>query len=415
MNASRDVSSSHPMTPNALGSQGSHTGLYLAQLDLSEPHLLGVAAKIDAQMKALRDLPGSIELLFPSKGSIRRGETIATILGQGRWGRRLAHYVFFHLIAAKHARDVDYVYLRYQRSSPALLGLLRSIRRSNPRAVVLVELPTYPYDDELGSTMRGRIFSRLDRLWRGRVFRYVDRVVTFSSNSKIFGTTTIQTENGVASREFPLSRPSPPCPTLRLVGVANLSYWHGYDRVIEGLRHYYTHGGTRNVEFDIVGVGAELEPLKELAKRGGIESRVRFHGPLCGDELSDLLANCHVGISCIALHRKTASTSDLKSREYCARGLPFVIGYSDRDFPGGFQFAHHVPPDDSALDIGGIVDFYEELLRHQDYRLRMRQYAEQHLDWSVKMEPVLAVLRQLLSERAAADATNMRAIAMESR
>lgn len=384
------------MTRNPQRNQGPPTGLYLAQLDLSQPHLLGVAAKIHAQMEALRDLPGSMELLFPSEGGIRRGETLVKEYGSGRLARRLAHYVFFHFVAARHASEVDYVYLRYQRSSPALLGLLRSIRRSNPNAVILVEVPTYPYDDELSSTMRSRIFSMVDRIWRARVFRRVDRVVTFSSSEKIFGAPTIQTENGVESRAFPLSQPPPPWPTLRLVGVANLSYWHGYDRVIEGLSQYYARGGTRDIQFEVVGTGVELEPLKDLARRGGVEGRVHFHGPLRGDELSDLLGRCHVGISCIALHRKTASTSDLKSREYCARGLPFVIGYADRDFPRDLEFALQIPADDSALDIDGVIDFHERLLGRPDYGECMRRYAKQHLDWSVKMRPVLATLRELL-------------------
>lgn len=375
------------------------SGVYVARLDLFQPHLLGVAKKVRAQVAALAGMPSSIDLVFPSEGAIVCGDQVVKSYGKGPLMRRFAHYAAFYRFATRCALRSDYVYLRYQGASPALLKMLRTIRRKNPECVIIVELPTYPYDREVLDTLRGRLWLLVDKMMRARVFKSVDRIVTFSGNDQIFGVPTIRTQNGADVRAHEPLPPHNPAPEVRLVGIANLSYWHGYDRVISGLGRYYANQGERNVHFDVVGNGRELQNLKDLAKREGVENRVHFHGPLRQDALSDLLAQCHIGISCIALHRKGSDTTDLKSREYCSRGLPFVIGYADQDFPAGFEFAHHIPSDESELDIDAVISFHERLVaKHPHYPTQMHAYAERHLDWKVKMRPVLDALLAIVGQ-----------------
>lgn len=41
---------------------------------------------------------------------------------------------------------------------------------------------------------------------------------------------------------------------IRLIGVAQLAFWHGYDRIITGLAEYYKNSSnSKAVYFDIVG------------------------------------------------------------------------------------------------------------------------------------------------------------------
>jgi glycosyltransferase involved in cell wall biosynthesis len=381
-----------PNVPEAVECRQVH-GVYVARLDLLLPHLLGVAAKVRAQADALRALPGTIAILHPSNGEIRSDGSTLKRYGKGGLWRRLVHYWFFYEMAAVQARDSDFIYLRYQGASPSLVRLLRRVRRENPSIAIFVEIPTYPYDFAV-ATVRARVLLAVDKAWRRKAFALVDRIVTFSRHGRIFGVPTIQTDNGVDVDAFPLSRSPSRTGPLRLAGVANVSYWHGYDRVIAGMANYFRNGGARDVHFDIIGDGHDLQQLKDLAASEGLGDRVHFHGARRGQELSDILARCHVGISCIALHRKGSDTSDLKSREYCARGLPFVIGYHDRDFPADFPFAHQVSTDDAPVDIGQVEGFYHRLQANRPgYPEEMREFAERHLTWKVKMQPVLDALR----------------------
>ena len=377
------------------------SGLYVARLDLHAPHLLGVAAKVRAQRDALSERLGPVGVVFPSEGSIWRDDQAVREFGKGSTWHRLVYYVFFYFVVAGLARGADFLYLRYQGASPFFLSMLWLARRHDPSIVIVVEIPTFPYDDA-AITLRAKALLLVDRMWRRLAFRYVDRVVTFSGDDRIFGVPTVRTTNGVDVEGIAPLEPRVPGPELRLVGVANVSYWHGYDRIVLGLRDYYARGGRMDVTFDVVGTGADLPALKALVEQSGLQDRVRFHGSLRGRALDDLLGTCQVGISCVALHRKRSDTSDLKSREYCARGLPFVIGYADRDFGGDLPFVHHVARDDTPIDIAALLDFHARLVaEHPMYRARMRGFASERLTWREKMRPVVDMLLALLAGKRA--------------
>lgn len=373
-------------------------GAYIVRLDLAQSHLAGVADKIRAQIAALETLPAKVDLLYPSGcGVMRNLERIANF-GSGRWGKRLAYYLFFYPTVAARRDALDFIYVRYQGSSPLFHWMLWRLRRRNPGLAVFVELPTYPYETE-AVTLRERFMGLTDRASRGWLARHVDRIVTFSRADRIFGVATVPTDNGVDVAALQVL--TPPAGTgLRMLGMANLSFWHGYDRVVDGLRYYYAAGGEMDISFDIVGVGTEFDSLQARVREAGLQGRVRFWGARRGSELDSIMADCHVGISSIGMHRLNVDTSNLKSREFCARGLPFAIAYDDRDFPGELPFVFHAPANDEPLDIAALAAFYDRLRSsHPDYPAQMRSYAERRLTWRAKMQPVIATLRQLQPDR----------------
>lgn len=379
-------------------------GAYLARVDLTEPHLSGVAEKIRAQVAALQEFPADVDILHPAGGAILRNGAVATSYGEGALWKRLVHYFLFHAWVGANLRGLQFLYIRYQGCSPVFLRMLGRLRRANPGLVILLELPSYPYHSE-STTLRQKLLSLLDRASRGSLHRHVDRIVTFSGEQRIFGIPTIRTDNGVDVASLTLLPRPPAGDGLRLFGLANLSFWHGYDRVIAGLADYRARGGQRDIQFDIVGTGAELQRLQDQSRQAGLEDVVHFWGPRRGRELDDIVARAHVGISSIGMHRLDVDTSNLKSREFCARGLPFLIGYEDRDFGPGLPFVFRVPADDSAVDVAELAAGYDRLCQsHPDYPRVMRDYAEKGLTWQAKMQPVAMALRGLLAPRREASA-----------
>jgi glycosyltransferase involved in cell wall biosynthesis len=378
------------------------SGVYIARLDLTQQHLAGVAAKIRGQIAALESLPARIELIHPANGSILINGQPWKTYGSGKFTKRWTYYFHFYLALASRPGPLDFVYIRDQGCSPLFLWMLRQLRRRHPGIVILIELPSYPFYTGPMS-MRERVFSIVDRSTRGLLRYYVDRIVTFSQEKSIFGIETIVTDNGVDVTGVRVLSKPPESDGLRLLGLANLSFWHGYDRVIAGLAEYRSQGGSREVCFDIVGSGSELARLQSLSAELGLNECVRFLGPRNGAELEDVLSQSHVGISSIGMHRLTVDTSNIKSREFCARGLPFVYAYEDRDFNPNLHFVLRLPADESAIDIGEIVRFFD-LLRatRPNYALEMHDYAERSLTWHAKMQPVIDVLssaRRNLADR----------------
>lgn len=184
--------------------------------------------------------------------------------------------------------------------------------------------------------------------------------------------------------------------TLHILCVANVSRWHGLDRLLQGLA---TYSGTPRVVLHIAGGGAELPTLQKMVNDLGISDRVVFHGFLTGNALDVLFDQCHIAVGSLGIHRKgLTQTSELKAREYCARGIPYVIAVSDPDFPTDFPYILHLPADESPIDIKSILAFAKDVCTDPEHPQKMRSFAEEHLDWSMKMKELGDFLKNLVGE-----------------
>lgn len=383
----------HPQTYLAHRMAEMARGAYIARLDLAEPHLSGVARKIASQRAALDRAGLGTTLYALHHGAIMAdGRALRPVTG-GHVARRLAHYRHFWRETGRDLDGAAFLYIRFQGAGPGLLGLLSEFRTRSPHAPILLEMPTWPYREERRG-VRQHALGVVDDLYAPRLKRYVDRVVTFSRRPEILGIPAITTQNGVDVAALSLV-PGPPLEgPLRLVGVANLGVRHAYDRIIEGLKAYADETGRRDVVFDIVGAGAQKPELEALVALRDLSDIVCFAGPMSGDALDHRMAQAHFGVSALGMHRISAETSDLKSREYCARGLPFITANADDDFPPGLSFVLKIPPNDDPVDIAALLKWYRDLRDScETSPAVLRAYAEAHLTWDAKMAPVIDWLR----------------------
>ncbi len=221
-----------------------------------------------------------------------------------------------------------------------------------------------------------------------------DEITDYYAARSHYGPKHITVENGIDNNLVRLRSPPPfNGRSLKLLTVANISKWHAFDRLIKGVADY---SGPVEIELHIVGDGLAKENLMKLAEKLNIQSKIHFHGFLSGDELDRQFSECHIAIGSLGLHRNgLREATPLKSREYCARGIPFIKSYIDPDFPDGFPYVLNCPPDDSNIDVTSIVDFAERTYKGMDHNVRMRDYAIKCLDWNVKMQKLDKFLRSL--------------------
>ena len=93
-----------------------------------------------------------------------------------------------------------------------------------------------------------------DKVFRKTLAKHVNAIVTFSDYHRIFGQRTIQISNGVDFDSIPLKKMlSKNTSVIHLLGVAEVHYWHGYDRLIDGLGKYYQNPANTTVFFHIAG------------------------------------------------------------------------------------------------------------------------------------------------------------------
>jgi hypothetical protein len=131
-----------------------------------------------------------------------------------------------------------------------------------------------------------------------------------------------------------------------------------------------------------------------MARDLGVAHRVHAHGRQPVSALDPHYARAHIGIGCLAPHRKgLQQLSALKHREYALRGIPMVIGGEDEDFPASLPWLRVVPADESPISPRALRAFalgWTEARR----RAQIRAWAEAHLSWTAKMPPLMTFLRE---------------------
>ena len=261
------------------------------------------------------------------------------------------------------------------------------------------------YVPEVLGRVRRDLRLRKLRLFRRRLYRQQDALVTFSDAGEIFGQRTIRISNGVDFDSIPLheynnrgerSEARGEKNELHLIGVAEVHTWHGYDRLVAGMGEYYKSEKLKvksekcvDVFFHIVGGvhPAEMErsftPL--LKKYPSIEGRVIFHGQLFGDELTRVFNQCRFAIGSLGRHRSGITViKTLKNREYATRGIPFIYSEQDSDFDQQ-PYVLKAPADESPIDIQRIIDFTSHFTMQP---AEIRRSVE-HLTWKIQMQRVV--------------------------
>ncbi|GMQ26692.1 hypothetical protein Aoki45_33750 [Algoriphagus sp. oki45] len=224
---------------------------------------------------------------------------------------------------------------------------------------------------------------------------FVSRILQYANESSWFllgnRSRTQLLGNGIEVNSIPIRNSVPKWTgdRLDLVCVASLNYWHGIDRLIDAMAQVNSKESKLKIFLKVIGEGAVFCQLKERVKKLGLDSYVNFLGFLKGEELYTHYETAHLAVGSLALYRKNLSTaSELKSREYCAAGLPFIVVGNDPDFGKEAKFriqlANHEPIDDL---VKFFQNFNPDLIDFSP--VEIRKYAEKHLDFSVKVRQIL--------------------------
>lgn len=357
----------------------------------------GISKKVFAQCDALRRNGADVELChieIAPDGTQRRmvgGRAIRTF-GKGLRAKLAKRMSFGDITRHIRNEGVEFLYIRHDHNaSPVLIHWLRKVRKLGVR--IALEVPTYPYDAEFAQSSAVRKLKlRIDRMFRRRMARYVDRIVTFSDDNEIFGRPTIRISNGIDFGSIPLkTQKHDNHHEIRLLAVANIHFWHGLDRVIEGLRAYYSAPHQCIVRLRIAGDGVEslIDAYRRRIDEYGLAEYAEVIGPRSGAELDAEFEWCDMGIASLGRHRNGIThIKTLKNREYAARGIPFVYSEQDSDFDD-MPYVMKAPADETPLDIAALVRFCDGVRLSP---ARIRATVEGTLSWDNQMKQVLTEL-----------------------
>ena len=137
--------------------------------------------------------------------------------------------------------------------------ILKNLQRQGNKTIT--EIQTFPYDKEYKNLkLYQHIEHTTDKLFRYQFAKYNDRIVTFSNDMYIFNCPTINISNGINLSRIPLKSNKPLNKNeIHLMAVAEIHYWHGFDRLVEGLGIYYQNNPSTKVYFHIIGGMSDYE------------------------------------------------------------------------------------------------------------------------------------------------------------
>lgn len=362
--------------------------LYLTSEVISDAG--GVSKKILQQVHALRRLGYAVDLVSRTDKKILINDVSVAEFDSGLLLRVDYYNTLFHYLSNVQNDTYDFVYVR--NSNWAIpFGYLKVFMLLSQRAKVILEIPTYPYKGEIKSISRA-IVSFFYSVLRSQISKFIDLIVYMGRNAgqDIWGVKSLPISNGFDPYSVDLANNNLCCSKylneLNFIGVARLTYWHGYDRLIKGIYEYKKRYNDLNINFFVIGDGYKtLRSLQLLVEKLSLSDNVHFLGPLCGEDLNDVFQKSHIGVDSLGRHRTgVVENSSLKSKEYIARGIPLIKSHYDSDLVD-LNFVYDLPPNDQSIDLPQIIDWYSHLNASSS---EIRDYAFARFLWEHKFEKI---------------------------
>lgn len=289
--------------------------------------------------------------------------------------------LFSALQKLSREQTYDLVYMRYM---PTFFNAPKALRLMKDKgAKLMIEHPTYPANfARTTSALRRPVFLYTDHVFE-KIKPMVDcyAVMGDDCGGTVDGKTAINIVNGVDVESLPLHQTPDNGSEIHLLALASMSYWQGYDRLINAMAQWK---GEERFVLHMVGTEGDgsLAQWMQLAKDQGLEEQVVYEGQLHGTALDRMVARCDLGVGGLGLHRRMIKTAiSLKLREYMARGLPFMYAVEDVSVPWPERFCVKVSNDDSLVDLKAVRDFVMTVRTTPGFASEMRAYACENMSW----------------------------------
>lgn len=350
----------------------------------------GISKKISYQLNAFKANGHDAHICYLDETDSKQrmvDDTVIADYGNGKNGKILKRIEFDSIVNYSISHKIDFVYIRSNHNAnPFTIRMVKRMKKAGMK--VVMEIPTYPYDQEyFNRSMRRQLIQ--DKIFRNKFAKQLDAIVTFAEEDFIFGQRTIKISNGI---DFDSVRIKKACKhpqnELHLIGVAEIHRWHGFDRLIKGLANYYTEPRDIKVFFHVVGYffsPIEKEEITSIISEHHLEPYIILYGKKHGEELNEIFDKCDFGVGSLGRHRVGIDDiKTLKNREYAARGIPFVYSETDTDFDRK-PYVLKVPADETPIDINEIIKFYHQ----QPYTPQQIRDSIDDLSWKHQMKRVL--------------------------
>lgn len=367
--------------------------VYIAQAEMGNNQHDGVIKKILSQYQVFRLNFETYIIAYSGNDICVYHEGNIKIISDNQIKKHRRYKLFECAYNFIKEHGAECCYIRYGYSDYCFLKMVKKLKvKCNNK--IIVEIPTYPYDVELNNGLKFRILKVFDKVTRKMLYNYVDRIATFSKDKKIFGIQCLNIINGIIVDDISIRQHNNLYNAINLIAIASMEYWHGYERLIEGLHQYFKDKYNREIILHVIGDGNELMKYKQLVRKYNMESNVIFYGFKSGKELDEIYDKCNIAVECLGAHRKKLYlSSSLKSREYGAKGLPIISSCKIDVFPEDYKYILYEPADEDSIDIKKVIEFYDSIYTNSNsfnqVNSEIRKFTQNKCDMFVVMNPII--------------------------
>ncbi len=382
--------------------------LYLVYFNLENTKMLGVKKKVIGQAEALRVLGFNVDIGYCKDNKLiickdEKKEEYDCRKGISNYRKSL------NKLLKEKNNDLYYniVFLRFPDMIDYYLCKMASILKEN-NVQLLLEVPTYPIKGEMKNaikkSLKNKNFAKfiksiskyfIHNIYKNKLYKTGTKIVTYMPYKKIWKMDVIEIDNGIDIDSIKkVEKNDKKIDAFNILVVANLNKWHGVDRAIYGIKEYIKKhpDNKRKVKLVIAGNGAVKKELEEITRKEKLEDYISFIGVVDGNKLDDVYNQATIALGSLGLHRIGLEVgSTLKVKEYCAKGIPFVLGYKEKELDEKFKYALLVPANDEPLNIEECIKFYDEI-KDFNYVDEMRKFAEDKYDWKIQMQKMIELL-----------------------
>ncbi|MGY1840826.1 MULTISPECIES: glycosyltransferase family 4 protein [unclassified Modestobacter] len=216
-----------------------------------------------------------------------------------------------------------------------------------------------------------------------------------STRLRALGARTVRTLPGVCLPQEEIealgSRPFGSDGPLRLISIAQLLHWKGFQYGLAG----FAAAGLPDAEYWIVGDGPERASLERLAERLGVAQQVRFLGALGRVETMDALTECHA-----LVHPSLHDSGGSVCLEAMAAGRPVLC--LDTGGPAalvGEDAGIRITPSSPADTVRGLAEAIRMLDSAPQLRVRMGEAGKRRMaqfDWDSRAEEFVQIYEEVL-------------------
>ena len=293
----------------------------------------------------------------------------------------------------------DFLYFRRpELVNYAAVRFMKICKTKNPNIKIFVEIPTYPYDSEFKGIQKLNLIR--DKMNRRHFYKYVDCVFVIDPMNMIrstyYNAEVVHFINGYDVMHCSKINFFNNDDTVDLTCVGMFNFWHGYERLFYGLKNYLDNGGHRDVKIHMVGEGVELDRYKHLVSQLHIENYVTFYGKLFGNDLDKIYSITDIAVGCLGCYKKDITIiSDLKTREYMAKGLPVLSGCSvDFLYKKKYDYFLEIENNSNPVDFSLIERFYNFLrTTPAEYHDQIVSFSHNAFDVSNTMIPIVEKIK----------------------